>query len=96
MVALRDGDGTHKLGEGAVVAGGQWTVVGSSAHLWTLVVLVDGVHRGLWVGGCRSSWVIVMGACCGDCGGSRSVHHPSPRCCIVAPPLVATTSYHIS
>jgi hypothetical protein len=47
MVALRGGDGTHELGEGAVVAGGQWTVVGGGARSRTLV-LVDGVRCGLW------------------------------------------------
>jgi hypothetical protein len=53
MVALRGGDGTHELGEGAVIAGGQWTVVGGGARLRALVMLVDGVggHSSWFVGG---------------------------------------------
>jgi hypothetical protein len=62
MVALRGGDGTHELGEGAVIAGGQWTVVGSSAHLWALTMSVDGIGGCLsWFVGGRSSWFVGCG-----------------------------------
>jgi hypothetical protein len=66
MVALRGGDGTHEPGEGAVIAGGQWTVVGGGACLRVLIVLVDGVggHSSWFVGGC-SSWFV-------GCGHGRS------------------------